>query len=424
MAEHSRRPGSGGERAEEVLARYGEHVNSSMARLYRFMGLTSIEWEGEGAVLRDTEGNEFLDFSGYGVFFHGHRHPRVVAAVREQLDRLPLSSRILPNATAAALAEALARWTPGDLQYAFFCNSGTEAVEAALKLARARTGRSKLVATRGAFHGKTLGSLSVSGRELFRTPFQPLLPEVEHVPYGDAEALAHALDDRTAAFVVEPIQGEGGVILPPPGYLAAARRLCDRTGALLIADEVQTGVGRTGRFLACEWEGVVPDVVALAKSLGGGVMPIGAIVARPDAWRPFDENPFLHSSTFGGNPLACAAALAGLAAIAEEGLLERAERLGEQALAALRRLAAELPRTIADVRGRGLLIGIELTKEGAGGMLIAETFSRHLLVIHSLNNPKVIRVMPPAVIGEEQLDRALGRLAEALRAVDAVIDEL
>jgi len=395
-----------------------------MARLYRFMGFETLEWSAEGAVVRDVAGKAYIDCAGYGVFFHGHRHPKVVEAVKKQLDLMPMSTRILPNRPVAELGRLLAEVAPGDLQYCFFCNSGTEAVEGALKLARARTGKRRFIAANGAFHGKTFGSLSVSGRELYRKDFYPLLEEVVHVPFGDAEAVERAINDDTAAVILEPIQGEGGVIIPPDDYLPRVREVCTRKGVLLILDEVQTGIGRTGKMFACEHWGVTPDIMTVAKSLGGGIMPIGAFIATPEVWKPFDVNPYVHSSTFGGNPLACAAGVAALKAIEEEGLLEQAATKGEYIMKALQVLRRRFPAVIKDVRGKGLLIGLEMTKEGAGGMVISETVSKGVLVLHSLNNPKVIRIMPPAVITMDQIECVLAALESAFEQIERVIEDL
>ncbi|MCG0237829.1 MAG: aminotransferase class III-fold pyridoxal phosphate-dependent enzyme [Firmicutes bacterium] len=410
---------------EKALTDYGNHVNEAMARLYRFMGFTTLEWQARGAVITDIYGRDFIDCGSYGVIFHGHSHPRIVAAVREQLDRMAMHGRTLPHKLVADLGRKLAEIAPGDLQYCFFCNSGTEAVEAALKLARAYTRKPGFIATYGAFHGKTFGSLSVSGRELYREPFYPLLPGVKHVPYGDADAIAAAIDEDTAAVILEPIQGEGGVIVPPDDYLPRVRQICDERGVLLILDEVQTGMGRTGRWWACEHWGVVPDIMTTAKALGGGIMPIGAAVAKAPIFSVFNENPYIHSSTFGGNQLAAAAAIAAIDTIREEGLLEQAAAKGEYLMDRLRELQARYPEVLKEVRGKGLLIGLELTKDGHAGVLIAELLERRVIVIHSLNNNRVIRLSPPAVITPEQMDYVLDALAAGLEqaaAVDSQID--
>jgi putrescine aminotransferase len=407
-----------------VLRRYAEHLNPAWARGFQFLGAETLEVEAEGAIIRDAYGREFIDFAcGPAVFIVGHRHPKVVAAARRELERMPLSVRIMPNEPMAELAALLAEVTPGDLQYVFLCNSGAEANEAALKLARATTGRPEIVAMAGAFHGKTFGALSVSGRDLYKTPFAPLLPGVTHVPYGDVDALERAVGPATAAVILEPIQGENGVILPPDGYLQAVRALCDRTGALLIVDEVQTGMGRTGTMWACEREGVVPDILTAAKGLGGGVAPVGAMVARPHLWEPLVKHPYMHTTTF-GNRLGWAAAVATIQVIREDGLLARATAIGDRLMAGLRRLAAAAPDLIAEVRGRGCLVGVEFREADVAFLVMAGLFQRQVLGFHALNRPEVIRFAPPLVATDAQTDRVVAAFGEALDEARALLSEV
>jgi len=401
--------------AAEVFDQYCAYISPGLAALVKFMGFAAVEESAQGAIIRDTEGNEYIDcLASFGALVLGHSHPKVVAAVRDQLKRMPLSSKILLNPWQARLGERLSAITPGDLQYSFICNSGAEAVEGALKLARLATGRIGIVGAIGAFHGKTFGALSASGREIYRKPFEPLVPGFSHVPFGDAAAMSRAVTKETAAVILEPIQGEAGVIIPPDDYLPAVREMCDAAGALLILDEVQTGFGRTGALFACEHYGVAPDIMALAKALGGGVVPVGAFVARPQLWEVFRDNPLLHSSTFGGNPLACAAALAAIEAIIEERLPQRAQELGERALRSLADLQRRFPAAITQVRGRGLLIGVEFAHEDIAGLVIAGLAQRRIIAAYTLNNPRVIRLEPPLVIEVELLERVLSAFAEAV----------
>jgi len=402
--------------SEQVLSQYERFVNPGMARLMRIMGLDHVEDESRGSRIRDTDGTTYIDcVGGYGTFSLGHRHPRVVEAVAAQLHRMPLGSKVLLSKPMADLAEKLAELTPGDLQYSFFCNSGTEAVEAALKLARLSTGRPKVIAALNAFHGKTLGSLSASGKDVYREPFQPLLNGFLHVPFGDADLLEGLVDDETAAVILEPIQGEGGIILPPSGYLQRVREICDRKGALLILDEVQTGLGRTGKMFACQHEEVVPDILCLAKALGGGVMPIGAVVARPHLYEAYESAPLLHTSTFGGNPLACTAALATLHVISEEKLDEQAAWKGEYLLTKLRDLQERYPNTIREVRGLGLMIGLEFVSDELGGLVLHGLISGGILTAFALNNLGVTRIEPPLTIDRHELDQVVTVLEAALQ---------
>ncbi|HZX68746.1 MAG TPA: aminotransferase class III-fold pyridoxal phosphate-dependent enzyme, partial [Candidatus Elarobacter sp.] len=279
------------------------------------------------------------------------------------------------------------------------------------------TKRSAIVSTYGAFHGKTLGALSASGRDAFRDPFLPLLEGVRHVPFGDADALCAAVDDTVAAVIVEPIQGEGGVNIPPAGYLRDVRAVCDATGAVMIADEVQTGLGRCGVLFACDRDGVVPDVMTLAKGLSGGVIPVGAYVARPGVWNAaYGKQPLLHTSTFGGNELACAAALAALDVLIDEGLVANAAARGAQLLDGARATMARYPAVIADVRGAGLLVGVELRSEGYGGTIIPELLKRGVTAAWTLNQQRVIRLEPPLVVTGAEVDVALRAFDGAIAA--------
>jgi putrescine aminotransferase len=399
---------------DEAYENYRLYVNPPLARVMKLSG-SPVEVCADGCTITDHTGKVYLDFAGgYGVFTLGHRHPRVVAAVRAQLDAMALSGRTMFNPLMGRLARRLAEITPGDLQISFFANSGAEAVEGALKLARAATKRTKIVGTRNAFHGKTFGALSVSGRPQYQAAYVPLLPDVVHVPFGDLAALEAQLADA-AAFIVEPVQAEGGINLPPAGYLRAARALCDRSGALFIADEVQTGLGRCGSLFACNIEGVVPDIMTLAKGLSGGVVPIGAYIARAPVWNAgYAKAPLMHTSTFGGNELACAAALAALDVLIEDDLAGNARERGAQLADGARAIGARYPQAIAAVRGAGLLVGVELTNEGYAGTIIPELLKRGVTAAWTLNAQHVIRLEPPLIVSPAQIASALEALEAAV----------
>jgi putrescine aminotransferase len=411
--------------AQEAFDNYRAYVNPPLARVMKLSG-SPVEISAEGVTITDHNGKTYLDFAGgYGVFTLGHRHPRVVAAVKDQLDRMALSGRTMFNPLMGRLAKRLAELTPGDLSISFFANSGTEAVEGALKLARAATRRPGIVSTDASFHGKTLGALSASGRDAFRDPFAPLLADARRVPFGDAAALRAAVDETVGAVIVEPIQGEGGVNVPPAGYLREVRAICDEAGAVLIADEVQTGLGRCGAMFACDLEGVVPDVMTLAKGLSGGVMPIGAYVARPPVWNAaYAKAPLLHTSTFGGNELACAAALAALDVLVDEDLAANARARGAQLLEGARATMARHPDVIADVRGAGLLVGVELRSEGYGGSIIPELLKRGVTAAWTLNQQRVIRLEPPLIVSEDEVARALAAFDAAVGAAHDALGAL
>jgi putrescine aminotransferase len=399
----------------DVLAKYSDHLNPYLAKLMAFGGF-GVEIDAQGCVIVDHEGRSFIDcLGGYGTFALGHRHPRVVQAVKDQLDHMGLSGKAFFCKPAADLASNLAEVAPPGLQYSFFCNSGTEAVEAGLKFAKAITGRTKIVSTEGSYHGKTIGALSVTGREKYRKRYVPLMPGAEFVPFGDASAAEAAIDGATAAMIIEPIQGEGGIVIPPDGYLARLRRACDAHGALLIVDEVQTGLGRTGTMFACERDGVSPDLMPLAKSLGGGVMPLGAIMGTKAIFDDvFGSNPLAHSSTFGGNGLACAAGIAALQVISDENLIEKSATQGKLLKAGLEAECARFGELVSEVRGRGLMIGVEFSMDEVGELVVAQLMKRGVCVAYALNNPRVLRFEPPLIISNSQIEQVVEAMAAAL----------
>jgi putrescine aminotransferase len=409
----------------ETISNYEQFINPSVARLFRFMGLSTIEWTASGSIITDSDGKEYIDcLGGYGVFSLGHRHPVVLAAVKEQLELMPLSSKVFFSKPLADASAAIARITPGNLQYSFFGNSGAEAVEGALKLARIATGRKKVIAANNSFHGKSMGALSATGRDLFRDPFLPLLEQFFHIPFGDTAALAAVIDETTAAVILEPVQGEGGIIVPPDDYLPAVRKLCDSFGTLLICDEVQTGLGRTGAMFAVDHYQVVPDIMTVAKALGGGIMPVGAFIATEKVWQPYIESPFLHTSTFGGNPLAAVAAVAAIKVVEQEGLVEQSAEKGLAFLIKLQALAAVYPEVIREVRGKGLMIGIEFTKEGVGGFMMSNLIGQGILAAYTLNNPKVLRMEPPLIITDDQLATVMVAITTAVEQAQSMIEDL
>ncbi len=361
---------------------------------------------GRGVRLWDAEGREFLDFgANYGVANVGHAHPAVARAIAEQAERLIAIPQTYHNDRRAELLERLARVAPPGLERSFLANSGTEAIEAAIKFARGVTRRSGLVAAKKAFHGRTMGALSLTFKPEYRDPFVPLLPGASHVSFGDEEALKAAVSRETAAVFLEPIQGEGGVHVAPNGYLKAARDVAHDAGALLVLDEVQTGFGRTGRFWACDHDGVAPDVLCFAKAVAGG-LPMGGLLLRDDAAK---LPPASHGNTFGGSPLACAAAIAVLDVIEREGLVANAARQGARLLAGLGGIASPLVR---EARGRGLMVGLELRSKNTPVLnaLVAER------VLTLPTGATVIRYLPPLVATADDVDLALAATAKALDA--------
>ncbi|MBO8185747.1 acetylornithine transaminase [Streptomyces spirodelae] len=364
---------------------------------------------GEGSKLWDAEGKQYTDFvGGIAVNALGTAHPAVVRAVSDQVATLGHVSNLFIAEPPVALAEKLLE-VAGRPGRVYFANSGAEAVEAAVKISR-RTGRTHMVATQGGFHGRTMGALALTGQPAKQDPFRPLPGDVTHVPYGDAEALRAAVTEETALVIVEPVQGENGVVVPPEGYLAAAREITAATGTLLVVDEIQTGIGRTGHWFECQAQGVEPDLITLAKGLGGG-LPLGATLAFGPAAELLE--PGQHGSTFGGNPVACAAGLAVLETIATDGLLDHVKRVG----ARLREGVLGLGHpAVAQVRGAGLLLGIVLTEPVAPRVQQAAQDAGFLV---NAVAPDVVRLAPPLIVGEAEVDALVGALPAVLDAAVA-----
>ena len=365
---------------------------------------------GEGSWVWDAEGHRYLDlFPGWGCNLLGHCPPRVVEAVRDQVGRLIHVPNTWYMEPQGALAQALSTRSFGG--QCFFCNSGAEANEAAIKLARAYghdRGRFQIVTMDGGFHGRTYAALTATAQPKYHAGFEPMVPGFVYVPYNDLGAVAEVLGDQTAAVLVEPIQGEGGINIPAADYLAGLRQLCDRREVLLILDEVQTGLGRTGTWFAYQHGGVIPDILTCAKALAGG-LAAGVMIARPEVAAVL--KPGMHASTFGGNPIACRAALAAIETIEEDGLLERGVAIGERFRSQFEALRAELPETIREIRIQGAMIGLDLTFDATD--LVSECLRRHLLI--NATHGHVIRLLPALTISEEQIDEGCAILGDVLR---------
>lgn len=419
----------------KTMELYRNYLNPGFAKLLSLIGFDKVYKKAEGCVITDDEGRQYLDFlGGYGAINIGHNHPHVIEAL-EKVKNKPNILQAGINPYAAALAANLALLTEGVLTRVFFGNSGAEAVEGALKLARIASGKSRVVYCRNSFHGKTMGALSVTGREKYRRYFEPLLAGCDEVEYGNLEELENKfLQGDAGAFIVEPVQGEGGIIVPPKGYLKEVRRLCDKYEVLLILDEIQTGFGRTGKMFAYMHEDIEPDILCIAKSLGGGIMPIGAYITRNEIYQKAygsGDRCLLHTSTFGGNTYACAAALAAIEVICSEELAKKAAEKGIYLLTKLEWLKNRYD-IIREVRGKGLMIGLEfnnhfskmlnlltngmvenLSSEYYASLVAGKLLNEHnILTAYTLNNPNVIRVEPPLTMSTEQLDRLTDALQE------------
>jgi putrescine aminotransferase len=414
--------------SESAVSNFNDYVNPGFLKYRKSVSndYTAVEWSDHGCRFLDMHGRSYIDcLGGYGTLNMGHRHPNIVAAVKAQLDRQAIHSQELLDPLRGILSKLLADITPGDLQYSFLTSSGTEAVEGALKLARLHTGRRNYIAAVDGFHGKSMGSLGATAKAEFRRAFLPLVPAFHHVPFGDLSMLEKTLwsldkvGEEVAAVVLEPIQGEGGVNLPPDGYLQGVRALCNRYGCLLILDEIQTGMGRTGKLWASEHWGVVPDILCIGKSFGGGIMPAGAFMSNAAIWQKMIPNPFLHSSTFGGNPLACAAAIAAIHVTLSENLPEKAAVTGAHFLKRLQQLSCAFPDILVAVRGKGLMIGMEFPDDDIGFEVARGLYDRGVLVAGTMLNAQVIRIEPPLTIPLDDVNRVVEILHETLLAVQA-----
>jgi putrescine aminotransferase len=417
---------------ETTVNNFANYYNSGFIEYRKSVAeagdFAAVEWTGNGATFKDVLGREYIDcLGGFGVFNLGWAHPKVVRAVQAQLAKSPLPTQELLDPLRGMLAHLLAEITPGDIQYSFFVNSGTEAVEGAMKLAKLYTRKSGFIAAVRGFHGKTAGSLSLTGKAIFRRPALPLHDNIYHVPYGDAAAvelqlrIAREVGNDIAAVVMEPVQGEAGAIVPPDDFWPSLRRICDEYDVLLIADEVQTGMGRTGKLWAVEHWDVVPDIITSAKALGGGVMPIAAFMASPKIWSVLNSNPFIHTSTTGGNPLACAAAIAAIHVTLEERIPEQAAEKGAYFIKPLQEIAARHSDVYTNITGKGLLIGMHFVNDDIGYAVASGLFKRGVLISGTLNNSRVIRVEPPVVITREEIDAILNRLEDTLAGLHSTV---
>ena len=422
---------------KESIANFNENVNPGWLEYRKSVSTDSafVEWEDEGEVFKDVYGTEFIDcLGGFGIYACGHGNPEIKKTVRAQLDRYCLHSQELVDPLRGYLAKILAMITPGDLQYSFFTNGGAEAIEMALKLARLATGGKWYISTVNAFHGKSMGAISLGGKAAYREDYIPMIQQVQHVEYGNAAATEAAVKnlvavgEKVAAIIVEPIQGEGGVIIPPEGYLKELRRIADEYGCCLIFDEIQTGLGRTGTMWRCDHEGVTPDIMTYGKASSGGVVPITGIIARPWTYeksgvgtgtsgKMFDNPWILGSPTFGGNPLACAAFISTIRFMLENDIPGEMAKKGEYYMKGLAKLQEKYPTVLKDIRGAGLLICMEFPEAEVGYEVTKGLFARKVMTAGTLVNAKTVRIEPPATQSYETIDRVLAALDESIADV-------
>lgn len=398
----------------DVTAAYSKHISNPYIAFLSRMGLLINVASAEGALVVDSSGKSYIDcIAGYGNCVLGHNPRSVIEAVVAEL-RSPRPFNLpFVHEIQARLAERLAADAPGDLECSFMVNSGSEAVETALKLARLATGKSGIICTTGSWHGFTFGCLSISEQSMCRQ-FRPMLEGVSHVPYGNVAAIEAALSDRVGCVIVEPIQSENGAVVPPAGYLKSLQELCAKRGVVLIFDEAKTGIAKTGRLFCCEYEGAVPDILVCGKALGGGVMPVGAVVARRTVWGKFGFSFPMSSSSGAGNAPACAAALSALEMVSSDRLCERAEQQGNRLMTGLQSVAAEAEGKICGISGRGLLIGIEAAHSKIASELVIQCARRGVLVMTAFCDRTKILIEPPACISDEQADAVIHTIADAL----------
>ena len=422
---------------KESIANFNENVNPGWLEYRKSVSTDSafVEWEDEGEVFKDVYGTEFIDcLGGFGIYACGHGNPEIKKTVRAQLDRYCLHSQELVDPLRGYLARLLALITPGDLQYSFFTNGGAEAIEMALKLARLATGGKWYISTVGAFHGKSMGAISMGGKAAYREDYIPMIQQVQHVEYGNAAATEAAVKnlvavgEKVAAIIVEPIQGEGGVIIPPDGYLKELRRIADDYGCCLIFDEIQTGMGRTGTMWRCDHEGVTPDIMTYGKASSGGVVPITGIIARPWTYeksgvgtgtegKMFDNPWILGSPTFGGNPLACAAFISTIRFMLENDIPGEMAKKGDYYMKGLAKLQEKYPTVLKAIRGAGMLICMEFPEAEVGYEVTKGLFARKVMTAGTLVNAKTVRIEPPATQSYETIDRVLEALDGAIADV-------
>lgn len=410
----------GWERKARALEEFGEYVNPMKARILAHAGLDLIEGRREGVRVWDLSGQSYIDcVTSAGSFNTGRRNPRIVQALKEALDETDQGNFLLCSKAKADLARRLAELTPGDLHYTMFGASGGEVVDFAIKLARGYTRRPRILSAQKGYHGHTGFALSAIGRDAYQEPFRPLLEHFDRVPFGDISALRAALNQETAAVLLEPVQGEGGINVPPEGYLKAVREACDQAGALLILDEIQTGFGRTGSLFACEQEGVIPDIMTLGKSLGGGLYPITAAVFRKPLGDFLVPHPFIHLSTFGGADLGCAVGLAVIDYILEHDLAGHARAMGDRFMQGFAELQARYPQILKEYRGRGLMLGLQFADQSLGPRMSYQLARHGVLAIYTGNDPSVMRLQPPLIIAPAEVQEVLDALDRSLAAIVA-----
>ncbi len=403
---------------QQALKDYADYVNPMKVRTLKSAGLDIIEGRRDGAKVWDLSGRMYVDcITGAGSFNSGRRNPVIVEALKRALDEMDIGVFLICSKLKADLAKRLAEVTPGDLKWSMFAVGGVEAHDYAIKLARGYTMKTEIISALKSYHGHTGFSLSAIGRDAYQKPFLPLMPGFKKVPFNDAQAIADAITDDTAAVMLEPIQGEGGINVPSDDYLPAVRKICDEHGVLLILDEIQTGLGRTGKMWCSEHYGIVPDIMTTAKSLGGSLYPIAATVFREELGDFLITNPFIHLSTFGGSDLGCAVGLAVIDYIVEHDLPGHAAHMGERFRAGFDVLVKQYPSILREVRQKGLMMGLQYAEDSLGPRMSYQLAQNGVMAIFTGNDTSVMRLMPTLVINEEEVDFVLNALDQSMAAI-------
>ena len=417
---------------KETIHHFDQYVSPGWLKYRKSVSTNSamLEWQDHDSVVESLYGEAYIDcLGGFGIYTCGHRNSYIVDTVKAQLNHQALHSQELLDPLRGYLAKAVAEITPGDLQHCFFTNGGAEANEMALKLARVATGGRWFISTVNAFHGKSMGAVSMGGKSTYRTPYTPMIQQVLHVEYGNGADARKAVEnliavgEKVAGMIVEPIQGEAGIIIPPKGYLKELREICDEHGIALIFDEIQTGMGRTGAMWRCEAEEVVPDILTFGKAFGGGVMPITGLICRPHMWtQDLIDNPWLLGSpTFGGNPVCCSAALATIKYMIDNDIPGECAKKGKLFMVGLEALKEKYADLIDEVRGIGLMLAVEFKTSEIGYDVAKGMFARNVITAGTLVNAKCVRFEPAAVITEEQISQVIERMDAALADTRAAL---
>ena len=400
----------------EALSDFSKFISPMKVRIMKAAGLDIIEDKREGVNVWDITGKKYIDCqTGSGIMNAGRRNPDIIEALKKALDTYDIGVFLLFSKPKTDLAKKLAEITPGDLKCTIFGVGGGEAIDAAIKIARGYTMKKEIIYAEKAYHGHTGFALSAIGRDAYKEPFKPLIPGFKMVPFGDIDAIKKAITDDTAAIIFEPIQGEGGINIPPDEYLPAVRKICDDHEILLILDEIQTGLGRTGKMFASEHWGVVPDIMTVAKSLGGGIYPISATIFKEEIQDFFIPHPFIHLSTFGGSDLGCIVGLAVIDYIQKHNLADHADKMGKKFRAGFDALLKDYPTLLLEVRQKGLMMGLQYTNESIGPRMTKKLAERGVIAVYTGNDPSICRFMPPLVITPDEVDTVLNAISDSMK---------